>query len=176
MYLEASIITINGTWLIEVVAFIVMVAALWRYAYPQIQKAAESRQKAISDALATAEKQRQEAEQRLKEAETKLDEARKQAQEVIAGASKSAEQIRAELKHKGEEERQQELERARQEIGAERSKAVQAVRAEVTDMVISATEKVVGQALDVKAHRKLIDAAIEEVRASRTGAGNGRRG
>jgi F-type H+-transporting ATPase subunit b len=175
MYLEASIITLNGTWLIEVVAFIVMVAVLWKYAYPPIQAAAERRQKAIADALEAAEKQRQEAEQRLKDAEAKLDDARKQAQEVIAGAGKSAEQIRSELKQKGEDERQRELERARQEIAAEREKAVQGVRAEVTEMVITATQKVIGEALDARAHRKLIEDAIEEVRTGRDGGGNGRR-
>lgn len=173
MFLDASIISINGTWLIEVVAFIVMVAVLWRYAYPPIQAAAERRQKAIADALETAERQRKESEERLKEAEARLDDARKQAQEVISGASKSAEQIRADLKQKGEEERRRELERARDEIAAERNKAVQAVRAEVTDMVVTATQKVVGEALDAKAHKKLIDAAIEEVRQRRAGAGNG---
>ena len=173
MFLDASIISINGTWLIEVVAFIVMVAVLWRYAYPPIQAAAARRQKAIADALETAERQRKESEERLKEAEARLDDARKQAQEVISGASKSAEQIRADLKQKGEEERRRELERARDEIAAERNKAVQAVRAEVTDMVVTATQKVVGEALDAKAHKKLIDAAIEEVRQRRAGAGNG---
>ena len=54
MFLDASIISINGTWLIEVVAFIVMVAVLWRYAYPPIQAAAERRQKAIAEAVQLA--------------------------------------------------------------------------------------------------------------------------
>ena len=175
MYLDdASIITINGTWVLEVVAFIVMVAVLWKYAYPPIQAAAERRQKAISDAMATAEKQRQEAEQRLKDAEAKLDEARKQAQEVIAGANKSAEQIRADLQQKGHEQAAQELARAKQDIDAARRQAVESARSEMADMVVSVAQKVVGEALDAKGHKKLIDDAIDDVRKSREATGNGR--
>jgi len=54
MYLDASasIIAINGTWVLEVVSFLVMLAILWRWVYPPIAAAAERRQKIISDQLA----------------------------------------------------------------------------------------------------------------------------
>ena len=91
MYLagEANIIAVNGTFVIELVAFIAMIALLWRYAYPQIAKVAEGRQKVIADQLAQAELRSREAEERLKDAEAKLNDARAQAQEVIAGAARS---------------------------------------------------------------------------------------
>lgn len=164
---EASVITINGTFLIEVVAFIVMIAGLARWVYPRISAAAEARQRRITEALAQAEQQRKDAEARLHEAEARLDDARKQAQEVVAGANRSAEQIRAELKSRGEEEATRELDRARRDIEAARKQAVESVRQEVADMVVTVTRKVVGEALDARAHKKLINDAIEEVRAAR---------
>jgi F-type H+-transporting ATPase subunit b len=165
MYLDASasIIAINGTWVLEVVSFLVMLAILWRWVYPPIAAAAERRQKIISDQLAQAERQAKEAEQRLKEAEAKLDDARAQAQEIIAGAARSAEQLREELKAKGEEEARRQVEKAVKDIQAARERAVEAVRAQVADIVIAVTEKVIGEALDVKGHKRLIDDAIKEV-------------
>lgn len=166
MYLasaDASIITVNGTFVLELVAFVVMVAVLWRWAYPQIAKVAEGRQKLIADQLADAEKRSKEAEERLKEAEARLNDARAQAQEVVAGAARSGEQLREELKAKGEEEARRQVERAKKEIEAARQQAVESVRSEVADVVVAVTEKVLGEALDAKAHQRLIERAIKEV-------------
>src|SRR5258708_18791836 len=100
---DASIITVNGTFWIELVAFILMVAILYRWAYPAIARAAEGRQRLIAAQLEEAEKRNREAEQRLKDAEAKLTDARAQAQDVIAGAARSGDQLREELQGKGAE-------------------------------------------------------------------------
>ena len=168
MFLEtapANVLTVNATFFIELFAFLVMMAILWRYAYPAITAAAERRQKAIAEALESAEKARKEAQEQLEQAAAKLEDARKQAQEVIAGASRAAEQVREELKDKGEAEAKRLVEAARRDIEAARRAALESVRSEVGDMVIEATRKVVGEALDVSAHKKLIDEAIREVAA-----------
>jgi len=165
MYLagEASIIEINGTWILEVVSFLVMLAILWRWVYPYIAAAAEGRQRAIAEALEGAEKARAEAEERLKQAEERLNDARAQAQEVIAGAAKSGDQLREELREKGEEEYRRQVGKAVKDIEAARQQAVQSVRNEVAEIVVTVTEKVIGDVVDVAAHRKLIDKAIREV-------------
>ena len=160
---DASIITINGTFLIELAAFIVMVLLLWRYAYPAIAQAAEARQKLIADQLAEAEKRNQEAEQRLKEAEAKLNDARAQAQEVIAGAARSGDQLREELKARGEEDARRQVDKAVKEIEAARQQALESVRTEVSGIVLEVTEKVIGEALDGRGHQKLIDSAMKEL-------------
>jgi len=104
-----------------------------------------------------------EAEARLKEAEAKLNDATAQAQEVIAGAAKSGQQLREELKAKGEEEAQRQRDKAIKDIEAARQQALESIRTEVADLVVIVTEKVVGEALDAKSHKRLIDDAIKEV-------------
>ena len=59
------------------------------------------------------------------------------------------------------------LESARKEIAAERDQAIRSVRGEVADLVVNATEKVIGSTLDDSKHRQLIDRAIEEVTSGR---------
>ena len=148
MYLagEASIIEINGTWLLELASFLVMLAILWRWVYPRISAAAEQRQRVIAEALEAAEKARKEAEERLKQAEERLNDARAQAQEVLAGAAKSGEQLREELRQRGEQEYRGQVEKAVRDIEAARQQAVQSVRTEVAEIVVTVTEKVIGQA------------------------------
>ena len=158
----AGVIEINGTVIVELITFLVMLTVLARYVYPEIVKVAEARQRAIAEQLRESEKARAEAEARLKEAEAKLADARKTAQQVIDAANKSGEQLRQDLRVKAEEEAKRIAESARKEIEVERDRAVQTVRNEVAGLVVSATEKVIGETLDEQKHKKLIDKAIEE--------------
>lgn len=159
----AGVIEINGTVIVELVTFLIMLAILARYVYPEVVKVAEARQRAIAEQLKEAERARTEAEQRLTEAEAKLNDARKTAQGVIDAATKSGERLRQEFKQKAEEESKRTVEAARKEIEAERERAVQSVRSEVANLVVAATEKVIGETLDDDKHRQLIDKAILEV-------------
>jgi F-type H+-transporting ATPase subunit b len=167
---EAGVITINGTVIVELVTFLIMLAVLARYVYPEIVKVAEARQRQIAEQLKEAEEARAAAEQRLKEAEERLNDARRTAQGVIDAAAKSAEQLRQEMRQKAEEESKRTVEAARKEIEAERDQAVRSVRSEVANLVVAATEKVIGETLDDDKHRQLIDKAIKEV-----ASGNGSR-
>ena len=160
---DAGVITVNGTVIVELVAFLAMLAILARYVYPDIVKRAEARQRLIADQLREAEKSRADAEARLKDAEAKLNEARKTAQTMIEAATKSGEQLRQELKQKAEEEAKRTIDAARKEIEAERERAIQSVRNEVAGLVVSATEKVIGETLDEGKHKQLIERAIAEV-------------
>jgi F-type H+-transporting ATPase subunit b len=164
MYLaEAGLLDLNATFWIELVAFLLMLGVLARYVYPRVIEAAEARQKAIAAELEAAEKSRQESEARLAEAEKKLQEARVSAQEIVAGATRSGEQLRQESKQKAEEETKRLTQAARKEIEAEREKAIQSVRADVAGLVVAATEKVLGETLDASKHKQLIERAIAEV-------------
>jgi F-type H+-transporting ATPase subunit b len=165
MYLAgvAGVIDINGTVIVELITFLIMLAILARYVYPEIVKLAEARQRAIAEQLKDAEQSRDAAEKRLKEAEDKLNDARKTAQSVIEAATKSGEQLRLEMRQKAEEESKRAIEAARKEIEAEREQAIRSVRSEVAGLVVAATEKVIGETLDDEKHRQLIDKAISEV-------------
>ena len=44
----ANVLTVNATFFIELAAFLLMLAVLWRFAYPAIEQAATARQKQIA--------------------------------------------------------------------------------------------------------------------------------
>jgi F-type H+-transporting ATPase subunit b len=159
----AGVITIDGTVIVELITFLVMLVILARYVYPEVVKVAEARQRAIAQQLRDAAQARADAEAQLKEAEAKLLDARRTAQNVIDAAGKTAEQLRQELRQKAEEEARRMSDSARKEIEAERARAVLAVRAEVAGLVVAATEKVIGETLDGPKHKQLIERAIHEV-------------
>ena len=168
---EPGLLDLTASFWVEVVAFVLMILILGRWVYPRVMQAAEARQRQVSEQLAAAERSREEAEQRLRDAEGQLQKARGQASEILEGANRSGEQLRADLRARADEEARRITENARREIDAERQKAVDSVRAEVADLVVAATEKVVGQSLDGRQHRQLIDKAITEVSSSGGGRG-----
>ena len=172
MYLagSASILSVNGTLIAELVGFLLMLLVIWRWILPPITRAAEARQRQVAEQLEAAQRDREQSEQRLKEAEAQLAQARGQANEILAGAGRSGEQLRAEVRQRAEEEANRIVENARKDIEAERRRAVDSVRGEVAQLVVAATEKVIGQSIDGAQHQRLIEQAIEQVGAP---GGNG---
>jgi len=45
---SAGVVTIDGTVIVELITFLVMLGVLGRYVYPEIVKVAEARQQAIA--------------------------------------------------------------------------------------------------------------------------------
>lgn len=180
IYLDAGVLTINGTFIVETLGFILMLLFLayvplpflgiTKPVFPWIIDIAEARQREITARLQEAEEARQEAEARLKDADAKLVDARKTADTIIQGANRSGEQLRADLRQKAETEHDRIVESAQRDIAAERDRALAAARNEVAGMVVSATQKVIGETLDERKHRDLIERAIQEV-ASGDGRG-----
>jgi len=180
IYLDAGVLTINGTFIVETVGFILMLLFLayvplpflgiTKPVFPWIIDIAEARQREITAKLQEAEEARQEAEARLKDADAKLVDARKTADTIIQGANRSGEQLRADLRQKAEAEHDRIVESAQRDIAADRDRALADARNEVAGMVVAATQKVIGETLDERRHRDLIERAIQEV-ASADGRG-----
>jgi len=160
---SAGLLDLSLSFVAEVIAFIAMILVLGRWVYPRVMAAAEGRQRQIGEQLAAAERARHEAEDRLRLAEAQFQEARAQAAGIIEGAGRSADQLRAELRARADEDARRIIENAARDIEAERKKAIDSVRTEVADLVVVATEKVVGESLDDQRHKKLIADAIAHV-------------
>ena len=159
----AGLLTPNGTFFAELIAFILMILILGKWAYPRIIKAATEREDKIEAGLRAAA----ESEERLAkvqvEVQQTLEEARNQARDILNRAHQEATADTAEVLAKARADAEGVVERARTEIGAERDRAIQDLRAEVAKMVVSASECVLGSAIDAKTHQRLIDDALQKV-------------
>jgi len=159
----SGLLDVNGTLVAELIAFVIMVGILARYAYPPIMRAAEARQKQIEDGVRAA----QEAERRLKEVqkdvEQTLAEARAQARETLNRAHQEAAAEAEELRERGRKDAEAQVEKARGDIQAEKDRAIQELRAQVSALVVDAAGKVLGAAIDEKAHARLIEESLRQV-------------
>jgi F-type H+-transporting ATPase subunit b len=154
---------INATLVVELIAFLVMLAILARWVYPPVIRAAEARQRQVAEQLEAADTARKEAETHLQQADAAIQDARGQAGQIIERANRAAEQIQQEAQEKAREDARRIVEAASRDIDAERQRAVQSIRLQMADIVTEAVRRIVGESLDGERHRQLIEATIELV-------------
>jgi F-type H+-transporting ATPase subunit b len=152
-----------GLMIWTIVAFLITLYVLRRYAFGPIQHTIDERRRRIEQSIEEAEAARTEARRLLEEHRRLIGQARGQAEEILAEARKVADAQRERVREETEADRQRRLEETRRQIEAETHRALEQIRAEVAELTLVATTKVTGKALDDADHRRLIEEAIRDL-------------
>jgi F-type H+-transporting ATPase subunit b len=163
----------NGTFIAEMIIFLVILFVIGKYVVPFVNKALAARQEAIrlefqelEDARAKLEAT--EAEYRDLIASARADAARQREEAREEGA-----QILADLRAQAQVESERIKQAAHQQIEAERSRTVEALRAEVGTLAVELAGRVVGESLtDDARQRRVVERFLTEVE-SRAGEAAG---
>ena len=162
-----------GELIVGLLAFLILFFFTWKWVLPKFKQVLEERREQIQGEMEKAEATRKEAEKLQEEYRKQLAGAREEANTFIEEARATAEQMRRDLQAKAEEEAQATVARAQEEIRAERDRAFQELRSQIGSIAVELAERVVGQALDEKAHQRLIAEFIDEVASGAPSNGNG---
>lgn len=169
--LASNFLVPNSTFIVELVAFLLVLAALKRWILPYVNTALNERQQTIRQALEDAE----EAKRRSAEAEAEyrraVEEARSQARRVVDEANKLGEDMRNQARERAEAEYRRIISRAQADIDASVRRASEELRGQVGDLVVAVVERVIGQTMDEQAQRAFIDRTIAEIESGASGAG-----
>src|SRR3954449_10538899 len=152
-----------GLMIWTLLAFILAMFILRKYAWPAITEALDKRQRAIEESIDVAERTRSEAQQILEEYRERLREARSQADEIVARARKAGEVHERETLEKARGQREELMAQTRRDIEAETRRAIQEIRSEVADLTVLATEKVTRKSLDEGDQKRLVEEALREL-------------
>jgi F-type H+-transporting ATPase subunit b len=152
-----------GLMIWTIVAFLITLWVLKRYAFGPIQKTIDERRERIQRSIQEAEDARAEARRLLEEHRSLIGQARGQAEQILTEARKVAEAQRARVREETEADRQRRLEETRRQIEAETGRALEQIRNEVAELTLVAAMKVTGKVLEDPDHRRLIDDAIKEL-------------
>ena len=145
------------------IIFVILAFVLTKFAFGPITKSVEARERALEDAINSAQRDREEAARLLAEHRAALDASRGEAQKLIADARVAAERVRAELVEQAHTEQASMLERARQEIESEKARAVADLRREAVDLAIAGAGKVIERNLDQASNRQLVESFLASV-------------
>ena len=160
---NALIQVVPGLMLWTVLAFLVTLYVLKRFAFGPIQNMLDERRERIRRSIEEAENARTEARRLLQEHRALIGKARGQAEQILTEARKVAESQRQRVKEETEADRQRRLDETRRQIEAETHRALEQIRAEVAELTLVATAKVTGKVLEDADHRRLIEDAIKDL-------------
>jgi F-type H+-transporting ATPase subunit b len=154
---------VPGLMIWTLIAFLITLFVLKKYAFGPIQKTIDERRERIRRSIEEAEDARDEARKLLEEHRALLGEARGQAEEILAEARRVSESQRQRVKEETELDRHRRLEETKRQIEAETQRALGLIRSEVAELTLIATQKVTGKVLEDEDHRRLIDDAIKDL-------------
>jgi F-type H+-transporting ATPase subunit b len=152
-----------GLMIWTVIAFVITMIVLKRFAFPKISDALEERAQKVAKNIEESERTRKEADEILAEYRERLKEAREQADDIVARAKRTGDKARADATEEGKAKREELVAAARRDIEAETRRSLEGIRKEVADLTVLATEKVARKTLDADDQKRLVEEALSEV-------------
>ena len=143
-------------------AFVVLVVLMKYVAYPAVKKAIDARNAKVAGDLAAATAAKEHADQVLVDYQAKITHARAQANAIIEEARQSVEALRSDQLSALNAELATMRAQAAAEIEEAKARALADLRSGVTDLAISAAERVVGRPVDRAAQIDAIEAYLRQ--------------
>jgi F-type H+-transporting ATPase subunit b len=163
---ESSGFQINLFWIIvSALNFLVFFMLAWKLALKPVFRQLHERRDRIEQGLKDADTARTEREAAQEQRQAILTEARREANDIIARAQRTADEAR----DQGVAETRSEIERLKAqavtEIDAERQRALGEIRGQVADLALQAAGRVVGETMNSDRERKLVNDFLAQVAA-----------
>jgi F-type H+-transporting ATPase subunit b len=153
-----------GLLIWTLIAFILVLIILRKYAWNPILKGLHERETNIAEAIATAEKVKAEMAQLKSEHETLLIKAREERASIIKEAKESSDKMLAEAKEKAKKEYDRILAEAQDAIEQQKNAAIIDVKNKIGSLVIEVSEKVLRKELsNVKEQEQYIHQLATEI-------------
>ncbi len=162
----------NATFFVELVAFMIVLGVIGKYALPPLNQALKDRSEKIRSELEAADVAQADAAAADVERRNALEDARQQAREIVAQANETAERVRTDAQARGQEEYERIVAHADADVALARQRAVDEAASRMGELVLDVVERIIGREVDAEAHRDLIDEAIAALNAD-TASGGG---
>ena len=150
----------------QVINFLLILYLLNRFLFKRVLALLDERQERIAKGLEDAEAAARDRELARAEREAALDEARKEAQTMIARATKIAEDSRAEIVAAARADAEKVAARATEEITAEKQRAIAELRSQVANLALDAAGRLVRSEMNAPTQRRLVEEFLAEVSPS----------
>ncbi|MCP4633743.1 MAG: F0F1 ATP synthase subunit B [candidate division Zixibacteria bacterium] len=147
----------------HIIAFIIAIWVLKKFAWKPLLGLLEERRQKIVDEFDSIEKQKDEVAKLTADYEAKLKEIEAEARKRLQEAVNEGQKIAAEMKDQARNEQKEIVAKAKQQIEAEVAAARTQLRNDMVEMAIEAASKAVSETMDEEKHRKLISNFIDDL-------------
>jgi F-type H+-transporting ATPase subunit b len=147
------------TWVVFAFLFII----LRKYAWKPMMDSVEKREKFFSDAVEQANKTKEELEKIAQTQQKMLKKATEEAQIIINSGKADAESTAQTIHEKALTDAKLTLDQAREQIAGEKERVLREIKELSVDLIISASEKLIGATLDSEGHKRIVKKHLEEM-------------
>nr|MDH3098394.1 F0F1 ATP synthase subunit B [Bacillus velezensis]WGE00168.1 F0F1 ATP synthase subunit B [Bacillus velezensis] len=165
--LELGLSFNGGDILFQLLAMLVLLALLKKFALGPLLNIMKQREDHIAGEITSAEERNKEAQKLIEERRVLLKEAKQESQSLIENAKKLGEKQKEDIIQAARAESERLKEAARTEIVKEKEQAVSALREQVASLSVLIASKVIEKELDEQAQEQLIQDYLKEVGESR---------
>jgi F-type H+-transporting ATPase subunit b len=156
----------DGTFIAELVAFVIILFIISKYVVPPAQKALRERQAMIDQQVKDADDAREKLAQAEAAYKNALTEARVEAAQIRENARAEAQRTVDELRQQAQEESARIVARGEEQLARQRTAIVRDLRAEIGTLAVELSEKIVDQRLATDADvRATVDSFIAGLHA-----------
>jgi F-type H+-transporting ATPase subunit b len=148
MPLASNFLVPNGTFLVELLAFAILVYIFGKYLIPPINRAMTARQEAIRTQFAELDEAKADARKAESDYKEQLNDAKHEAARIREEAREQGAQIVQEAREKAQTEADRIIEHAHAQIEADRKSAFASLRGDVGSLATTLAGRIVGESLD----------------------------
>ncbi|WP_299581887.1 F0F1 ATP synthase subunit B [uncultured Sunxiuqinia sp.] len=154
-----------GTLFWMTIIFGILLIIMKKFAWKPILNALKERETSIADALASADKAREEVEDLKADHEKIIAEARKEREVILKEARDLKDKLLIEAKAQASNEGQKIVTAARQQIENEKQAAISEIRNQVADLSVLIAEKVIQKELkDKQAQESMVEDLLKDLK------------
>jgi F-type H+-transporting ATPase subunit b len=166
-YLASNFLVPNASFVAELVAFLIILWAIWKYIVPPLQKSMNERQELIRRQIEESKEAREKLEQAEQEYKQALADARHEAAQMKEQARAEGQRIRQELEAKAREDAANIAAANQRQMEIERQRAMGELRSEIGALAVELATRIVGESLEDEARqRRTVDRFIAEVESA----------
>lgn len=151
------------TFLIQLLALIVLIIAVIFLAYKPIKKVIKKRGDYVEGNIKDSEIKNKQAQSNLEESKTNIKQSRLEAQDIIKKAEIDAGGVKEGIINDAKEKANQEIESARLQIKQEQEKAKEDVHKEIVNVALSASEKLLNREIKEEDNDKLVSNFVDDI-------------
>lgn len=152
-----------GLMIWTVITFILLLLILKKVAWKPILTALDKRESDIREALAQAEKAKDDARQILEQNEANLAKAEEESKKIIDQSRTYAETLKEQLIKESKEQAKKIVDDASLEIQRKQDIAFEELKGQIAEIAVSAAEKIIRESLDVQKSKQVIDKYLNDV-------------
>ena len=154
-----------GLFVWQVVVLIILIFLLTKFAWKPVMKAVGEREASINDALASAEKAKEEMANLKADNEKMLQKARLERDEMLKEAQQMKKSIVEEATEDANQKAERILEKAQITIESEKKQALSEIKSQVAELSVQIAESVVKKQLDSKDEQMtLVNKMLDDVK------------